>query len=257
MNLHLLKQNINLFTIRLKYSNYGSPHKIIYVLCDKFQNVIFEYVYSQILKKQIEEVFIPENYTFFLKKQDIKNWGKQHSDHFEKRLEKQQIFPFYENKDRELDEISYYTRGYSHIKLNNYLRGQPVFTNENYMQKKIELIESCLSKFYINENIVAIRRIEAKYTRKYKKGNKIKFPEFLSTTINLSNRKRNESKNELFNKEALILLKIPSGSNCAYVETVSQLEEYELLFQRGTTILIERNITVFQNRIIIGSILNK
>lgn len=111
-----------------------------------------------------------------------------------------------------------------------------------------------INKFKTKFNVIGIRRLPRFVFDKLKKGSIYKEKGFLGCSQKLDYRYKKEGGTHDLKNEALLILKIPRGTNAFYVESISQRKEFELIIQKGISIKIEKNIRIFNNRIIIGKI---
>ncbi len=210
----------------------------------KFKNIIFELIFSFILKYKIKQDFIPNNYLFFIGKQDIEFYLKNNSN----------LFQHIEENEIELKYLKQYA-GNFHLQINNILRNKNSCYEYDYFKEKIEVLTNFLSKSNLKENIVVVRRIHKK-SLKVDKKLILNDKGFLSTSINLSYRQNTLHQEQLLNNEIIMLLKVPKKTNAYYIGNSYNDGEYELLIQRDKTIKIEKCIKIFNNKILIGEILN-
>jgi len=222
------------------------------------ENVIFEYFFKRLLTKWVKKDFIPNNYKYFINSSEIKDWGECGNLYFKKLNYLKGILQATKDELFELESFDFY-QGYVGEKMNNLLRGTNSYMcNDSYI-KNISTIEKTLTKFNLKDNVVALRRTDAKIFQKYKINSNFIEHGFLSTSINLSHREDTSVYNKLLRNEAIIILKIPLGSNALYVEEVQEergrRKEYELLVQKGSIIKIEKNFKILSNRIILGTVI--
>jgi hypothetical protein len=222
-----------------------------------FQNIIYEYIFSKLLKKWIRKDFIPNNYKYFVNSSEIGDWGNFGNLYFKKLNNLKNNVIATKEELFELKSFDFY-QGYVGERMNNLLRGTNSYLDNDSLFEYITSIENTLNKFELKENIVVLRRTDAKLFNNYKTNSNFNEFGFLSTSINLSHREDSEGNNRQLRNEALLILKIPSKSNALYVEEVQnecrRRNEYELLIQKGSRIKIENNFKIFSNRIIIGTL---
>jgi len=221
----------------------------------KIKNLLFEIYFLILIDNLIVNDFLPNNYRYFKGAKHINSWAVSFNKYFidiKKRIKTQKG----SDEDKaEIETYSFYA-GYVARKMNDILR-----TGENnnylpeYFQQHIDRLANSLNKFHLPENVVAIRRIKCKYfNENIKKGDNYKEKGFLSTSLNLFYRLDSESIFRLLDKEAIIILKIPKGTNACYIEEISKRREYELVLQKNTSMAIEKNIHIFGNRIIVAKV---
>ncbi len=225
-----------------------------------FENKIYLFIFDILLKRWINELFIPNNYTYFLQSSEIKNWENRDNLYFQKLNDLRDSAQATTQELFELESFDYY-QGYVGELINNFLRK----SNLNYrsfrldrLNNYIETISTTLSKFEVENNIVVLRRTKAKIFENQKVNSEFQELGFLSTSINLSHRQDFEGNYKPFKNEALLILKVPSKTKGLYVEQVQtgsrRRNEYELLIQKGSRIRVEKNYKIFSNRIILGTV---
>jgi hypothetical protein len=121
--------------------------------------------------------------------------------------------------------------------INPYLRNNTPHTDDT-IKEKVATLSGCLRKATVPENIIVYRGIDVKALEDYFGGNCMDaigkdFVEkgFLSTSMVKKVAQR-------FSKGALLKIAVPRGSNGAYVGTISEKLEAEILFNRNQNIRI-------------------
>lgn len=215
------------------------------------QNLIFEYRFKRVLTDLIKNDFDPNKYKYFATEQGIDEWASDYNAYFHQKIIAKNNLKA--NDDlKELETFSFYS-GYTGEQINDLLRGKSYRLDYNILIEYVERIDKAISKFSLQENQVAIRRLSCNYLNSsLKKGSIFLDKGFLSTSLNLSYRLDNEGNVSPLCNEALIIIKIPKVTNSIYIKEISGRDEYELLLQRDTRLQIERNINVFNNRIIVA-----
>lgn len=143
--------------------------------------------------------------------------------------------------------------GYYHEKVNDLLRFN--YHSEDFqLDKIIGHLDARLKKSHTPENIMVVRWVEeATFAKAFPNlgvGVKITDKGYLSTSLNIRyvNGYDYEPKRN-FEKEILLLIKIPKGSSCMYVGNFgNRSHEQEVLLPSNTTLLVEEIHRVFLKR---------
>jgi hypothetical protein len=221
-----------------------------------YKNKIFEYVFNRVLNKNIRRNFTPNNYNTFYTETELNQFGKKNELYFTNKETEvnnnvwdNELIADYENDKRAID---LYT-GYIGAKINTFFRNSEesnfLYWNETNTLSKI------INKFETESNVIGIRRLPRFVLDKAKKGSTCKEKGFLGCSLKLDYRFKEETGSTELNNEALLIIKIPKGTNAFYAESISKRKEFELIIQKGIQIKIEKNIRVFNNRIVIGEII--
>lgn len=222
-----------------------------------FGNIIYEYVFILLLKKWIRSDFIPNNYKYFVNTDKIKDCRFDENFYFKRLIDLRNRVQATEEELFELKCFDFY-QGYIGERMNNLLRGTNSYLDNDSLLDYIATIEKTLNEFTSKDNIVAIRRTKASLFDNYKTNSEFVELGFLSTSLNLFYREDSEGNNKQLRNEVLLVLKIPLKSNALYVEEVQdecrRRKEYEVLIQKGSRIMIEKNYKIFSNRIILGTV---
>lgn len=144
--------------------------------------------------------------------------------------------------------------GYYHTKVNDLLRFNHRHFGDYQSDQIIEFLDARLDKSFTPENIIIARWVkEGSFTKAFPNlriGIKIKDKGYLSTSLNIRyvHGYDNEPKRN-FDKELLLLIKVPKGSSCLYVGNFgNRSHEQEVLLPRNTTLLVESIHEVYYSR---------
>ena len=159
--------------------------------------------------------------------------------------------------------IKYYC-GYRYREVNQLLRfGR---TNEG-LARLSELIISYLDREFKNctasDNIVVVRWVDKKKfiqaNTNLSNGTKIFDLAYISTSLHLGYCSDLENQPRNINNELLLIIKIPKGSSCLYLNHVSGREfEQEILLDRGSTLIVNEVFKVmFSTSVILCSLTRK
>lgn len=151
--------------------------------------------------------------------------------------------------------------GHGHKNVNYALR----FNFRNFWDDEsdiiIEYLDSRLGKSNTPKSIIVARWVEeASFVQAFPNlriSQKIMDKGFLSTSLNIRYAKgHDEEPKRKFDQELLLLIRVPKGSSCLYVSTISNRKhEQEVLLPRNTTLLVEGIHKVFfKNKIIVCSV---
>lgn len=218
---------------------------------------LFEIFVMLIVNRKINKDYSPNGILFFKNSKDIINWPPSIYDNYINTLEKEHID--YSNKNSSLPSsikvLEYYTGNY-YKSINDFLRNNKLEYNKCDTDF-IKVIKSEFIRSPLKGNIVVIRRVSNTFLNNYllnkkelKVGSTIKDKAFLSTSIDLSYRKDNESVYKPINDETLIFIKVCNKTPLIYLEPFSNRKEFELLLPNSTEIIIESAYNIFNNRVI-------
>ncbi len=222
---------------------------------NNIKNWIFEFVFKIAIFILIKKDLVPNNYKYFCNKKEIDDWGITFNNYFLKKEAKLKTPDATEEDKKEMKTLSYYT-GYIGEQMNGLLRGDKEYIFPDLIEH-IEILSKLINKFKLSNNVIVVRRVPCKYIdNNVKKGYIYTDNGFVSTSLNLSYRLNHESIFCPLKNEALIILKIPNGTNACYIEQVSNRGEYELILQKKTKMIIEKNIIILGNRIILAKVIN-
>jgi len=223
----------------------------------------FEKLCALHLKKKIDnDNFTPNGYTYFKNESEIKHWGQAYSEYFKEK--KEEYSASFCDINSELTPYAVYEwySGYYYLKINSHLRGSKRNSYPQHIIKRIKVLKNEISRFDLKENLVVVRRISNDFLKDYllkgkrlKKGLVFSDEAFISTSLDLSYRKNNESDYEPVNNEILMIIKIPKGVNAIYLEQISKREEYELLLESNLSMLVEKKIQFLNNKLLFTKII--
>lgn len=218
-------------------------------LSKKYQNRLFEIIFRKVLKSEASQ-----GYKYFSNSSEILKWGEIYLNYFSTLLMKKNNLLATEIEYHTISSYEYYV-GWGSVHINNYLRGLPTAPKTEYLDKHIANLDSEFRKFEIEENILAIRRIANWHIKKQIKPRKIyKDKGYLSTSLNINYRLDENGDPQLLKNEAILIIKVPKGTNGIYIESknISESDEFELLLPRDSELFIERIIRIGSNKIIIS-----
>jgi len=228
-------------------------------ILNEYKNKVFELFFKLKINSLIKKDFDPNEYKYFKNSKEIKKWGGKFNLYFEDKRKLKNSVLASEDDLQELELLDYYA-GYGSEIINKYLRGiQQYLIDEKDIENKSTNLEKIIGKFNLTENLISIRLMPSKFINKdYKKGKIFIEKGFLSTSLNLTYRMDYQGSKIILKNQALLIIKIPKGTNAIYTEEVQpksrQREEYELIIQKNQKIRIESNQKIFSNRIIVVSI---
>lgn len=222
---------------------------------------IFENRFSFHFKKWLENGFIDESYKYFTCPIAIKEWTDHYYEYFKMMRKEESKICIIKKGPSSLDALDYYT-GYFYEKINGLLRYSSFENMKDSIMEKINLIELEINKFSLKENIIVVRRISNPFFRNYlsknktiKRGDILLDEGFLSTSLNLNYRLDENSEYKSLNDETLLIIKIPKGVNAIFLEALKTREEFELLLQRQSKMIVEDKIRILNNNIILTKVL--
>ncbi|QDO94255.1 hypothetical protein FNB79_09820 [Formosa sediminum] len=227
----------------------------------KIERKIFNSFSELLINRWIENHIVKTDFKYFDLKTDktIPLWTDVHNQYFTNILEKKDNLKATEEEINIIDSFDNY-QGEIFRHINKKLRGIGSYTAgfDNKLNKHICHLNKTINSFDVSENIIVARRSKSFLFNGKKKLSIIKDYGFLSTSINISHRKDSDGNNSDFEKDALLILKVPKFSKAIYCEKAQKESkrrtEFELLIQKGSTILIEKNYKILSNRLIFGSI---
>ncbi|NOS92984.1 MAG: hypothetical protein HOP30_13755 [Cyclobacteriaceae bacterium] len=216
----------------------------------------------KIINRLIRLEFKPNNYLFYLDSAAIKEWHyKYHEYHHKVKLEYDSVDNF-NNRDYLPYGILALYVGYNSLKINDLLRGknEPCYSSvKDSLINQISVLDQELKKIKVEQNLVVIRRIpNLAFEQMIDNSREFLCDKgFLSTSLDLSYRKDNESVSAPVNNETLLIIKVPKGQTALYLEPISKREEYELLFPRNLKLIIEKRYLIINNNILITSVFDR
>jgi hypothetical protein len=216
----------------------------------------FDYYLDYRLSTKIKNDYLPNNFIFFKTSEDILDWGVEYKKYFEFLKKKYDSASFFNNRELLPYGVFNWYAGNFSKNINDYLRSD-INETEHFIMKRIDVLNEEFNKneTKIKENIIVVRRISNKHlNKKLKIGTIIKDKGFLSTSIDLSFRKNNDSNYSPLNNETLIFIKVFKQTNAIYLESISKREEFELLLQNGIELQIEEKFKFLNNQILFTSI---
>lgn len=213
-------------------------------------NRVFEKIVKKEVDKFIFDDFKVNNYKYFENIIDIKSWGQEYSQYYQKLINLSRRMQATNAQLDELNDLEFYS-GYGSIRINDYLRGK---TNDHSLNETIKIIDNHLSKFILKDNIVVTRRVKKNFMNKKYRINDIFIESgFLSTSLNLFHRLDDNSDLKPLKNEILLIIKIPKGIIGSYIEEAvpeqKQKREYEFLIARNQKIIVEYNKRILSNRL--------
>ena len=206
------------------------------------------------LNHKIKRDYSPNDFCYDLHQNDITNWKDKFYKYFkDKKIE-------YNNHGISMGKellphgvFSWYV-GYFSNNINGYLRQEDEKKEDNKVitdRIQVMLTELNREEFKLEKDIVVVREIQNRhFERKLKVGDKIVDKGFLSASLDLLFRKRDEMNQSVFNNTTLIFLKVYAGTSAMYLEPVSQRNEFEILLPNSLEIEIEDIYWFLSNRII-------
>lgn len=222
---------------------------------------ISEFILAYFLRKRIKNDLIPDNYIYFQTPQGINDWAKDYFLLFKQMKNEEISNRSLNDRTSAISTLEAYA-GNRHHMVNAYLRDENYNDVFGIDKRDATKIKEELIKYYVKENLVVVRKISNNCLKKYLlKGRKLKRgiiltdKGFLSTSLDLSYRRDNNSIIQPLRNETLMFIKVPKGANAIYLEPISQRKEYELLIQCGSEIVVERRIRVLTNQIIFGRLI--
>lgn len=229
--------------------------KFIWERFQNYKNQIFEGIFWTLVDKWKVEVLQSDKFKIFISSAGIDTWGQVFSDDLlDKEKKANNIW-----SEEEEEDFSVFIKyaGWGSENINGLLRGNKRIFFPKLVEDQIAVLSKSLSNYKTEDNVIVIRRFPRIFLpKRLRKGDIIQEFGFLSTSLNLSYRLDNQSVYKPIDKEVLMLLKVPSGTEACYIESISKRKEYELLIQKGQRIKIEKNIRILSNRIVVGEILN-
>lgn len=225
------------------------------------RDFIFEKYYNYQLKQWIKKDFLPNKFLCAYSSDELNDLFHNHITYIsniEEELNKsfyndEDLESLYKNKYKEEElAVKLYT-GFVGEKMNRYLRNNNLEKPLYY--EYLLLLSDLISNFYTSVSIIGLRRMPSFVFDKLKKGDIYSEKGFLGCSIKLDVRyEESLNRSKPLQNEALLLLKIPKGTNAFYAEAISKRKEFELIIQKGLNYRIEKNIKIFNNRIVVASI---
>ena len=122
--------------------------KIVSIFYEDMKNKIFELFFQMHVKFLIKDAS-QNGYKYFLKPNDIKDWGTQYYKYFSDLWLKMNRFEATNDMVYERESLKHYA-GFEYININKFLRGEYVPYSDLCLER-ISSITTCLNKFSLND----------------------------------------------------------------------------------------------------------
>ena len=113
-------------------------------------------------------------------------------------------------------------------RINAMLRGE--ITEEDSLRRHVNNISSGLQKFRIEKDFYVYRRVDYDPTKDIKKGDLIVGEQFLSTSVDPE---------KTLKKEYLIKIRVRKGTTAAYIDSLSEFDQTELLIDKDVVFRVK------------------
>lgn len=235
---------------------FASEHKDWYTKLD-FKAKLFEIVYAKIVARLISRLTKNQDFRVFNNSEQITNWSSNFINYFETICIDSKR-PLFSEELTICDQFARYS-GHSYHSINNSLRLND-FTNNTINLKTAKALTQEIDSFSTRQYLLVSRRLDKLGMKDWLNGKKLRRglilseAAFVSTSLNLYSRYDFENTEEKFthNNITFLLIEVPIGTKAIY--TSAKVErpsnEYELLIQKGTNLLVRDVIKLFSNTIV-------
>ncbi len=228
---------------------------------------MYRYLFNKRIKhtyhKLILEDFERYGFSYFQDEANASEWGRYAFKDWLAKLKKENENQFFIQNERylksSLQAIKWYC-GYRYENVNNLLRFNLNNGLENISLEIISYLDQEFNFVKLQEGIVVIRWIcKNAFLQNYgivNPGEEITDKAFLSTSLLLNYKDELEYGVRDIEKYVLLIIKIPPGKSCLYVEPISERSnEQEVLIPRNSILRIEKSYTVlFRKAIFLCSV---
>ena len=229
---------------------------LIKIINERFPR-IFESYFKRLIDKHVKSDFAPNGYLYFRDGLEVDKWAKIYSDYFTEKESEYNARYFDQREYLPYDVFRWYAGYFSH-NINEFLRSNEYPIDNEFITKRIEVMINEINKFQLKDSVVVMRRVANRHydRKKIQVGMTISDKGFLSTSLDLSYRKDNESRYRPINNETILIIKIPFGQKGIYLEPISKRQEYELLLLNDRRLLIEKKRKILNTNILITKVID-